>query len=153
MTTRPTPAAARLSPAGLACALALAAWPGIPDSSRAAETIQPIRFARGASSAVVRGAVVRGERALYALEARQGQRLSLRIASPEGNAVFQLYAPGARPETRDAIPEIAGEALPGAAEGDDTVRWTGTLPRSGASLLVVGPTPCNATYRLHVAIR
>lgn len=153
MTTRPTPAAARPSPAGLACALALAAWLGIQGWAGSAETVQPIRFARGASSAVVRGAVVRGERALYALEARQGQRLSLRIASPEGNAVFQLYAPGARPETRDAILGIIGEALPGAGEGDDAVRWTGTLPRSGAYLLVLGSTRGNATYRLDVAVR
>jgi len=120
---------------------------------RTAEAIEPIRFARGAWSAEVRGAVIRGERALYSIEARKGQRLSLRIVAPENNAVFQIYAPGAKPETRNSVLEIRGEALPGAGEGDDATRWTGTLPRSGPYLLIVGGTRGNATYRLTVTIR
>jgi hypothetical protein len=49
--------------------------------------------------------------------------------------------------------EIAGEALPGAGEGEDAARWTGVLPQSGAYLLVAGSTRGNATYRLTVEIR
>ena len=71
--------------------LALAAGLGVPERARSARAVEPIRFARGASSAEVRGAVVRGERALYSLEARGGQRMSLRIAAVEGNAAFQVY--------------------------------------------------------------
>lgn len=143
----------RRSPAW--AALAVAAWLGASPGTGTAEPVEPtpIRFAPGASSAEVRGAVIRGERALYTLEARAGQRLTLRVAAPEGNAAFQLYAPGARPQTRDFGVEIDGRALPGAGEGEDATRWTGTLPQSGAYLLVVGPTRGNASYRLTVTIR
>lgn len=133
--------------------LGLAAVLGGIDRPAWAQTVEPIRFARGASGAEVRGAVVRGERALYSFQARGGQRMSLRIAAPERNAVFQVYAPGAVPEIKDSILEVAGEALPGAGEGDDATRWTGVLPRTGAYLVVVGPTRGNATYRLTVSIR
>jgi hypothetical protein len=118
---------------------------------RAGETIEPIRFARGASSAEVKGAVIRGERALYSFQARVGQHASLRISAPENNAVFQIYAPGAEPGIRDSIMEIQAEALPG--EGDDAVRWEGILPGSGTYLLVIGPTRGNAEYRLIITIR
>ena len=69
------------------------------------------------------------------------------------NAVFQVHAPGARPETRDYGLEIVGQALAGAGEGDDATRWTGTLPQSGSYLVVVGATRGNASYRLTVTIR
>ncbi|WP_372622543.1 hypothetical protein [Falsiroseomonas sp.] len=109
----------------------------------------PIRFARGASSAVVEGSVLRGERATYSIAARAGQTMTLRIASPEENAVFQLYAPGAR-----MAPEgVAGKPLPGAAEGEDARSWQGRLPANGTYLIVIGPTRGNAAYRLEVAVR
>jgi hypothetical protein len=133
--------------------IALAAWLGAPAWAKGAEAVEPIRFARGASSAEVRGAVTRGERALYGLEARAGQRMSVRIAAPESNAAFQIYAPGARPEMREFGLEVAGRALPGVGEGDDAKRWTGMLPQSGAYLLVVGATRGNATYRLTIEVR
>jgi hypothetical protein len=140
-----------LRTAGLVLACAIAAV------SSAAEHTPPvarIRFARGASSAEVHGAVVRGERALYSVEAREGQHMSLRITSIESNAVFQVYAPGAEARLGDASAlEIAGQALTGAREGDDATRWTGVLPRSGPYLLVVGATRGNTTYRLTVKIR
>jgi hypothetical protein len=101
----------------------------------------PIRFARGASSAVIEGSVLRGERATYSLAARAGQTMTLRIASPEENAVFQLHGPG------------AGQPLPGAAEGDDARSWQGRLPADGTYLIVVGATRGNASYRLEVAVR
>ena len=133
--------------------LALFVGPGARERAWSAQAVEPIRFARGASSAEVRGAVVRGERALYSIEARGGQRMSVRIAALERNAVFQVYAPGAKVETNDSVVEVAGEALPGAGEGDDATRWTGVLPQTGAYILVVGPTRGNATYRLTVSIR
>ena len=133
--------------------LALAAVLGATGRPAWAQSVEPIRFARGASGAEIRGAVVLGERALYSLEARKGQRMSLRITAPERNAVFQVYAPGAVPEIKDSVLEVAGEALPGAGEGEDATRWTGVLPRTGAYLVVVGSTRGNATYRLAVSIR
>ena len=141
-------AAAWVVPA-LACLLAL----GVPDRAGAADTVQPIRFPRGAARAAVEGSVIRGERALYSVVARAGQHLFLRVTAVEDNAAVQIYAPGARVIRRDFGVEVAGTALPGAGEGDDATKWTGTLPRSGTYLLVVGPTRGNATYRLVVAIR
>ena len=121
-------------PALLPLLLALAL--GAADTAQAP---QRIRFARGSSSAVVRGAVARGERAVYLVGARAGQRMRVRVASPEKNAVFQLYAPG-------------GGALPGAGETDDATAWSGDLPRSGDYRIVVGGTRGNASYALHVGI-
>lgn len=139
--------------ARLVPALALYAGLGTSEPARSAQAAEPVRFAHGASSAEVSGAVIRGERALYSVEARAGQRMSLRIAALENNAVFQVYAPGAEPRTGDFALEVAGNTLPGAGEGEDTTRWTGVLPQSGTYLLVVGPTRGNATYRLNVEIR
>jgi hypothetical protein len=99
-----------------------------------------VRFARGATSAVVEGAVIRGDRDRYVVAARAGQRLRLAITSLEDNAVFQLYAPGQRP-------------LRGAGEADDARRWSGLLPRTGDYVVVVGGTRGNASYRLTVSIR
>ena len=132
----------------LACLLTL----GVPDHARAADTVQPIRFARGASSAEVSGAVIRGERALYSVAARAGQHMSLRLSAVEDNAAVQIYEPGAKLErSKDGL-EVAGKALPGAGEGDDATRWAGTLPETGTYLLVIGPTRGNATYHLTIAI-
>jgi hypothetical protein len=55
-----------------------------------------IRFDRGASSKAISASVIRGERSLYSIGARAGQRLTLSIRSVEDNAVFQVYAPGSR---------------------------------------------------------
>lgn len=99
-----------------------------------------IRFPPGASGTVVASAVARGEVARYALVARAGQRMALRIESAERNAVFQVIAPG-------------GKALPGAGEGDDARDWTGDLPLSGPYVIAVGATRGGAEFRLSVTIR
>ena len=119
----------------------------------AAQETTPIHFARGASEAEVTGSVLRGDRALYTLDARAGQTLTARIAATEGNAVFQLYVPGARPVRRDGMVMVEGTTLPGAGEGQDTHTWGGTLPVSGSYLFVVGGTRGNTSYRLSVMVR
>jgi len=119
----------------------------------AAQDVQAIRFAPGTSGAEVTGAIPRGEQALYSLSARAGQTLVARIAAPENNAVFQLYAPGARPVRKDGFLEIEGTALPKAGEGDDAKVWEGKLPSTGTYLFVVGGTRGNASYRLNVTVR
>jgi hypothetical protein len=116
--------------------------------------VEVIRFDPGASSKDISGAVIRGERSLYSIGARGGQRLSASITSAEDNAVFEIYPPGAQAERRDYGVEILGaKALPGAAEGEDAKAWSGILPATGAYLIVVGPTRGNATFTLKVAIR
>jgi hypothetical protein len=134
--------------------LAMLACPGSADLVRAAAaTVQAIHFARGASSAEVRGAAIRGERMLYSFDAHEGQHATVRIDAAEHNGAFQIYRPPANPVMRDSILEVDGQALPGAGEGDDAFEWTGTLPRTGAYLVVVGSTRGNVTYRLTVTIR
>jgi hypothetical protein len=115
--------------------------------------IEIIRFDRGASGKDISGAVIRGERSLYSIDARSGQQLSVSISAEEDNAVFQIYPPGARAERRDDGVEIVGvKALPGAGEGEDAKEWSGVLPETGTYLVAVGPTRGNATYTLKVAI-
>jgi hypothetical protein len=115
--------------------------------------IEIIRFPRGASGTNISGAALRGERSLYSIDARAGQRLSLSISAVEGNAAFQIYSPGARAERRDYGVEILGDALPGAKEGEDAKRWSRVLLNTGAYLVAVGPTRGNATYMLKVRVR
>jgi hypothetical protein len=123
--------------------------------ARAADPVPtPIRFAAGAGSTTVEGGVIRGEVALYSLEARAGQTMTVGITSPENNAVFQIWQPGARvARDRDNLIAVTGQALPRAGETDDAMRWTGTLPASGSYLIVVGGTRGNASFKLQVAIR
>ncbi len=97
---------------------------------------QKIRFARGSSSATVRGAVVRGDRDRYYLSAKKGQTMSVKITSTEDNAVFQIYLPGEE------------ESLPKAGDGDDATDWSGELPADVEYVIVVGGTRGNASYTL-----
>ena len=111
----------------------------------------PIRFAPGKSQATVSGGVVRGERNVYKLVARAGQRLSLNITSLENNAVFTVYAPGAAYSTdADGMVDVSGEAIAGGHDGIAT--WAGKLPKTGRYLVIVGGTRGNADYKLTVSI-
>ena len=101
---------------------------------------QKIRFAKGASSSTVSGAVVRGDRDRYYVGARKGQTMAVKISSEESNAVFQVYRPGEE------------DALPGAGDGDDATDWSGELPADAEYVIVVGGTRGNATYKLKVSI-
>lgn len=101
---------------------------------------QKVRFAKGESSATVKGAVVRGDRDRYYVGAKKGQTMSLKITSVENNAVFQVYLPGEE------------QALSGAGDGDDATDWSGELPADGEYVIVVGGTRGNASYTLKVSI-
>jgi hypothetical protein len=112
----------------------------LPAAAAAQPAPTPIRFPPGATGTSVASSVARGEVARFALGARAGQRMALRIESAEGNAVFQVLAP-------------SGKALPGAGEGDDASDWTGDLPANGTYVIVVGTTRGGAEFRLAVTIR
>jgi hypothetical protein len=101
---------------------------------------QRVRFARGRTTAILKGAVVRGTRDRYILGARAGQTMIVHITSREKNAVFTILGPDAT-------------ALEGTEEGSDATDWTGELPLSGDYSIWVGPTRGNATYTLEVTIR
>jgi hypothetical protein len=102
---------------------------------------QKIRFAKGSSSTTISGAVIRGDRDRYYLGAKKGQTMSVRITSLEKNAVFQIFLPGEQ------------EALSGAGEEDDAMKWSGELPEDAEYVIVVGGTRGNATYKLTVSIK
>jgi len=52
--------------------------------------IQRVKFARGRTTAVLKGAVVRGTNDRYLLGAREGQTMIVHITSVEKNAVFYV---------------------------------------------------------------
>src|SRR5215831_4369700 len=109
-------------------------------SSLAEGVKRKIQFERGSSSATVRGTVIRGDQDRYFLGAKKGQTMSVKITSPEDNAVFQIYLPGEE------------KSLSGAGEGDDAKDWSGELPRDAEYVIVVGGTRGNATYTMKVSI-
>jgi hypothetical protein len=101
---------------------------------------QRVRFARGRTTAVLKGSVVRGTQNRYILGARRGQTMIVHITSREKNAVFTILGPD-------------GTALEGTEEGVDATDWTGDLPLSGDYAIWVSPSRGNATYTLEVTIR
>jgi hypothetical protein len=123
----PTPTTARTSTLELAKEATLL----IAQQSRT----QRIRFARGANSAVVEDAVVRGTRDIYLLGARAGQKMTVSITSVEKNAVFDIIAPNQKMLKQEAT------------------NWSAKLPTNGDYRIVVGGTRGNATYKLRVEIK
>lgn len=102
---------------------------------------QKVRFAKGSSSTTISGAVIRGDRDRYYVGAKKGQTMSVKITSLEDNAVFQIFLPGEQ------------EALSGAGEEDDAMKWSGELPDDAEYVIVVGGTRGNATYKLTISIK
>ena len=114
---------------------------------------KPIFFATGSSSGTAGGRVVRGARDLYSVKATVGQTLTVTLTTPDDNAVFQIYEPGTTVgRDTDGLLEFHGNALHGAAAGEDTTRWSGRLPKSGTYLIVVAGTRGNARYSMDVKI-
>ena len=95
-----------------------------------------IRFGRGRTTAVLKGAIVRGTDERYRLRASARQTLTVHITSVENNAVFEIFAPR------------SGRSLAGV--GND---WSGELPRSGDYTIVVSSERGNADYTLEVTVR
>ncbi|NJM60406.1 MAG: hypothetical protein HC849_09730 [Oscillatoriales cyanobacterium RU_3_3] len=104
--------------------------PGILMSQRQ----QRIQFKRGASSAEVKGGILRGEVKIYLINANKGQTMNVEIQSVEGNAVFKVIDPNTNP----------------LAEGQKS--WSGELPQRGDYQIVVGSERGNAGYTLSVSI-
>ena len=109
-------------------------------SSGAQGLKKKVRFAKGASSATYRGAVIRGDRDRYYVSASRGQTMTVKITSLEKNAVFQIYFAGEQ------------EELEGAGEEDDATDWSGELPADNEYVIVVGGTRGNASYTLKISI-
>jgi hypothetical protein len=126
--------------------------------AQAGDTVQPIRFPAGKSSATIHAGLVRGTADVYAITARQGHTADILVKSLEDNASLLIYKPPAKPVTGQDGLDIDGPVLPGGdtAPGLDegaTRHWHGALPDSGTYYIVVSGDRGNATYDLTVLIR
>ncbi|HZI17896.1 MAG TPA: hypothetical protein VEY09_04805 [Pyrinomonadaceae bacterium] len=128
-----------------ACALALVTLLGTAARAQEVgetETIDrgQIRFARGASSTVVRGNLRRGVRDQYLIRARPGQVMTVRFESADPLMGFDLYVTeglGAEPVT----------------EADKLQReWSGRLPRGDEYYLNVMTAGRGAAYSFEISI-
>jgi hypothetical protein len=124
-----------------------------PARAESCTFIRSIKFDPGASGAVVRGAVARGEVECLGLAAKAGQEARIAISSVEKNAVFQFYQPGWKIARDAGDVTVNGKPYAGAGEADDAMKWSGRLAGSGVQLLVVGSTRGGATYELRLTIR
>lgn len=97
--------------------------------------IERIRFARGANSATVETAVVRGTTDTYLVSANKRQTMTVSITSLEKNAVFDIQGPKGRLLKQEGT------------------SWSGVLPSTGDYRIVVSGTRGNATYRLRVTVK
>ena len=88
-------------------------------------TTTPVQFAKGTSSATLRGTVAGYDTVRYTVAARAGQIMTVTLAG-SANANLNVYAPGVVPGQ--------GEAL---GSTDERRRWTGTLPASGTYVVQV----------------
>lgn len=98
-----------------------------------------ITFMKGKNTAIVSGAVVRGDRDVYTVGAREGQRMSVGVTSTENNAVIQ-------------IKDSSGESLQNRNSESEYIEWSGELPATGDYEIIVSGTRGNATYKLSVYI-
>jgi hypothetical protein len=114
-------------------------------SATAANREERVRFARGASSAELRGEVHGYDYVDYLVGARAGQRLSISLTRASGNAFFLVRAPGSEDNLFD-----------GASAGD---RFETALPATGDYRVRVMMMRAFArrnersAYRLRIAIR
>jgi hypothetical protein len=120
----------------LACSGAMAQRGGKAEPNR-------IEFKRGGTTSTTINGIVRGdEQAEYALGAKQGQRLVIKLTSvPAKSSVFQLLGPD-----NDTL----------GLEFDANWNYSGKLPKTGDYLITVArPTESKGTskYKLTVSVR
>jgi len=81
-------------------------------------TTVPVKFAKGASSATMKGSFAGYDSVHYTLDARAGQTMTVTLAG-SSNANFNVFAPGDAPGAATAL-------------GSNSDRgWTGKLPKTG----------------------
>lgn len=97
-----------------------------------------IKFARGRTTAVEKGAVHRGMSHDYLLKAGEGQNMTLHLATTEG-VCFDLYSPAMQNQLASCSKD-----------------WEGALPATGDYRINVLPdtmTDRNIAYTLEVTVR
>ncbi|NBD00847.1 g-type lysozyme inhibitor [Atlantibacter hermannii] len=95
-------------------------------------TTVPVQFAKGTSSAQMKGTFAGYDSINYTVTAKQGQQMTIKIAG-SNNANFNVFAPGATPG--------AAEALGSGYVGGD---WSAKLPASGNYTVQVFQTRATA---------
>ena len=103
-----------------------------------------------AGGATVTGQVAAGGRALYYVSANSLQAMSVTVASPGNNAIFQVYDAGASLTGTTASPVINGTTLSGAGAADASMAWIGVIPQNGRYLIAVDTKGGPANYTLTV---
>lgn len=102
----------------LMAALLLAAVPAV------AQQKVPVQFAKGASSATVKGSISGEQYRDYVVNAKAGQTMTVTLANPDGRAFFNVMAPGS-----------TGEAVfNGSVDGNS---FKGPVPGTGATTVRV----------------
>jgi hypothetical protein len=112
-----------------------------------------VRFPKGATSTVLKGAIAHRDNDVWRVAGKAGQTLKVDITAPERTAVFQAYEPGTRMGRDQYGWSFAGKSLPGAEAGKNAKTLVAKLPTSGMYLIVVGATQGNAHYSMTVSIR
>ena len=95
-------------------------------------TTVPVQFAKGTSSAQMKGTFAGYDSMNYTVTAKQGQQMTVKIAG-SNNANFNVFAPGATPG--------AAEALGSGYVGGD---WSAILPAGGNYTVQVFQTRATA---------
>lgn len=117
-------------------------WPAVvfvAAPAMATDFQHSLKFAAGATSATVDGAVVRGDSDVWSFAASAGQHAEITVTSLEDNAAFAVFV---APATTNSDPTAA-----------DVKSWRGTLPAAGTTYVQVSGDRGNATYKLTVSIK
>lgn len=99
-----------------------------------AQVQQRIQFKKGTNSAEIKGGVARGTVNTYLIKAKQGQKMNIKIQSPENNAVFNII----NPKTKTIVKEAKS--------------WSGELSQTGDYEIAVGTERGGASYTMSVSI-
>ena len=100
--------------------------------------------------ATVTGQVAANGRNVYSVAANSLQALSVTIASPGNNAIFQVYDVGASATGATGSAVISGTTLSGAGPADASMAWIGVIPQTGIYLIAVDSKSGPASYTLTV---
>ncbi len=126
-------------------AILLSATSALPIQGNSATRV---RFPRGRTSVVLKGSVKDGRTNQYILQAREGQTITIHMAtSPKNFGTFTLYLP-VQPDSADrGAEEVALFAA------QDVTDWKGALPKSGEWVIRVETGGRKIPYTLKITIR
>jgi hypothetical protein len=108
----------------------------------AGKTTRRIQFARGRTTATLKGQIKKNQEIVYLLRANKGQTLSVRVAAastPNHDVVFTINGPG-----NVSLME----------EGDLNTEWSGELPATGDYAINLGMIESESShFTLEVSVK